>query len=42
MDTDDKALLAYFRKHPNIGYVPERRQIGQLVAARKGQAEKMR
>lgn len=39
---DDKTLLDYFRKHPNIGYVPERRQIGQLVAASKEQAEALR
>jgi parvulin-like peptidyl-prolyl isomerase len=39
---DDKTLLDYFRKHPNIGYVPERRQIGQIVAASKEQAEALR
>ncbi|WP_442497010.1 peptidylprolyl isomerase [Methylobacter sp. sgz302048] len=39
---DDKTLLNYFRKHPNIGYVPERRQIGQLVAVSKEQAEALR
>jgi parvulin-like peptidyl-prolyl isomerase len=39
---DDKTLLDYFRKNPNIGYIPERRQIGQLVVASKEQAEALR
>ncbi|MCL7420634.1 MAG: peptidylprolyl isomerase [Methylobacter sp.] len=39
---DDKALLDYFQRHPTIGYIPERRQIGQLVAASKEQAETLR
>ncbi|WAK00793.1 peptidylprolyl isomerase [Methylobacter sp. YRD-M1] len=39
---DDKTLFDYFRKHPNIGYVHERRQIGQLVVASREQAEKLR
>lgn len=28
---DDNVLLGYFQKHPDIGYIPERRQIGQIV-----------
>jgi parvulin-like peptidyl-prolyl isomerase len=39
---DDKTLLDYFQKHPDIGYIPERRQIGQLVVATKEQADKLR
>ena len=36
---DDKTLLDYFQKHPDIGYIPERRQIGQIVLSTKQQAE---
>ncbi len=36
---DDKVLLGYFRQHPDIGYIPERRQIGQIVLSTKQEAE---
>gem|GEM_PF-547339 len=39
---DDETLRGYFEKHPNIGYIPERRQIGQLVVASREQAEALR
>ncbi len=35
-------LVDYFQKHPNIAYIPERRQIGQIVLATQQQAEQMR
>jgi peptidyl-prolyl cis-trans isomerase C len=38
---DEKVLLDYFQKHPNIAYIPERRQIGQIVLDTKQQAENM-
>ncbi len=38
---DDKILLDYFQKHPDIGYIPERRQIGQIVLSTKKEAEAM-
>jgi len=38
---DDKTLVDYFQKHPAIGYIPERRQIGQIVLSTKKQAEAM-
>ncbi len=39
---NEKTLLEYFQKHPNIGYIPEHRQIGQIVLATKKQAEDIR
>ena len=36
---DDKVLLDYFQQHPDIGYIPERRQIGQIVLSTKQEAE---
>lgn len=38
---DEKTLLGYFQKHPKIAYIPERRQIGQIVLASQQQAETM-
>lgn len=38
---DEKTLLDYFQKNPDIGYIPERRQIGQIVLATKQDAEAM-
>jgi len=35
-------LLDYFQKHPEIAYIPERRQIGQIVLGTQQQAEEMR
>jgi len=35
-------LLDYFQKHPEIAYIPERRQIGQIVLESQQQAEEMR
>ena len=39
---DEKTLLDYFQRHPKIGYIPERRQIGQIVLASQQEAETMR
>jgi len=39
---NDKTLRAYFQKNPKIGYIPERRQIGQIVLATQKQAEDIR
>jgi peptidyl-prolyl cis-trans isomerase C len=39
---NEKTLLDYFQKHPKIGYIPERRQIGQIVLASQQEAEKIR
>lgn len=38
---DDQVLLDYFQKHPDIAYIPERRQIGQIVLGSKQDAEHM-
>jgi len=38
---DEKVLLDYFQEHPNIAYIPERRQIGQIVLGTKQEAEDM-
>ncbi len=38
---DENTLLDYFQKHPKIGYIPERRQIGQIVLSSQEDAEKM-
>lgn len=39
---DEKVLRDYFQKNPDIGYIPERRQIGQIVLATKQEAEEIR
>ncbi len=39
---DQQTLIDYFQKHPNIGYIPERRQIGQIVLSSRQQAEAIR
>jgi parvulin-like peptidyl-prolyl isomerase len=39
---DEQALSDYFQQHPDIGYVPERRQIGQIVLGSEQEAEAMR
>ncbi len=39
---NEKTLLDYFQKHPEIGYIPERRQIGQIVLASRQEAETIR
>lgn len=36
---DEQVLIEFFQKHPEIGLIPERRQIGQIVLASKQQAE---
>jgi peptidyl-prolyl cis-trans isomerase C len=36
---DEQILIDFFQKHPEIGLIPERRQIGQIVLATKQQAE---
>ena len=38
---DEKVLHNYFQLHPNIAYIPERRQIGQIVLGSKQEAEAM-
>lgn len=38
---DQNVLLDYFQKHPEIAYIPERRQIGQIVLATKKEAEEI-
>lgn len=40
--SDESVLRDYFQKHPKIAYIPERRQIGQIVLASKQEAEQMR
>lgn len=39
---DDKVLEDYFRAHPDLGRVLERRHVGQLVLATRPEAEAMR
>ncbi len=39
---DEAPLQAYFRNHPEIGRILERRHIGQLVTATREEAEKLR
>jgi peptidyl-prolyl cis-trans isomerase C len=39
---NEKILVDYFQRNPNLGYVPERRQIGQIVVAENGLAEQLR
>ncbi len=39
---DENTLLDYFQQHPKIGYIPERRQIGQIVLASQQEAEAIR
>lgn len=39
---DEAVLRHYFQQHPEIAYVPERRQIGQLVVADQQQAMQLR
>jgi len=38
----ENTLRDYFQKHPEIGYIPERRQIGQIVLDSEQQAIQMR
>lgn len=38
---EENVLLDYFQKHPDIAYIPERRQIGQIVLSTKNEAEAM-
>ncbi|NOR79352.1 MAG: hypothetical protein GQ529_00740 [Methyloprofundus sp.] len=40
--SDEAVLRDYFQTHPNIAYIPERRQIGQIVLATEEQAKTMR
>lgn len=37
-----QALLDYFQQHPELGYIPEQRQIGQIVVADRRLAERLR
>lgn len=39
---NDQTLIDYFQRHPDLGYIPERRQIGQIVVAEKQLAEHLR
>ncbi len=36
---EEATLIDYFQRHPELGYIPERRQIGQIVVADKKLAE---
>lgn len=40
--SQDEALLDYFQKHPELGIVPERREIGQIVVSSNELAEDLR
>lgn len=40
--SDETVLRDYFQTHPNIAYIPERRQIGQIVLGSEKQAETIR
>ena len=40
--TGEKTLRDWFRKHPEVAKVPERRHIGQLVVATREEAEALR
>jgi parvulin-like peptidyl-prolyl isomerase len=39
---DEETAREYFEAHPEIGYVPERRHVGQIVLASREEAERMR
>ncbi len=39
---DEQVLSDYFQQHPELGLIPERRQIGQLVVATETEAEQLR
>ena len=39
---NDQTLIDYFQRHPDLGYIPERRQIGQIVVAEKQLAKHLR
>lgn len=39
---DKKTLETYFHDHSELGYIPERRQIGQIVVASEALAEQLR
>lgn len=39
---DETVLRDYYQQHPEIGNIPERRHIGQLVLATRAEAEAMR
>ncbi len=39
---DEQTLRDYFQAHPELGLVPERRQIGQLVVATREEAQRLR
>ncbi len=39
---DENVLRDYFQKNPDIGYIPERRQIGQIVLGTRQEAENIR
>lgn len=39
---DRQVLTDYFQRHPELGYVPEIREIGQIVVASRKEAEALR
>ena len=39
---NEQTLVDYFQRNPNLAYIPERRQIGQIVVAEKELAEQLR
>ncbi len=39
---NETVLVDYFQRHPELGQIPERRQIGQLVVATEAEAKQLR
>jgi parvulin-like peptidyl-prolyl isomerase len=39
---DDAAMRAYYQEHPELGLIPEQREVGQLVVASREEAESLR
>ncbi len=39
---NEQTLVEYFQRNPNLAYIPERRQIGQIVVAEKQLATQLR
>jgi len=39
---DETVMRDYYQEHPEIGYIPERRHVGQLVVATRAEAETAR
>jgi parvulin-like peptidyl-prolyl isomerase len=39
---DEEAMREYYEKHPEIGLIPEQREVGQIVVASREEAEALR